>query len=92
MDKIGWVMNKQAESRKMIVYGKEGCHLCEEMIASLRVLQKQSRFEMEVINIDRNEYLMQLYSDRVPVLFSVNESKELCHYSLDSDVVDAYFS
>lgn len=92
MDKIALVMNNQAESRKLIVYGKEGCHLCEEMIASLEVLQKESRFELEVINIDGNEYLMRLYCDRVPVLFSVNENKELCHYFLDSDVVDTYLS
>lgn len=85
-------MNSQVEPRKLIVYGREGCHLCEEMIASLRVLQKKIWFELEVINIDENEHLTRLYNDRVPVLFAVNENKELCHYFLDSDVINAYLS
>ena len=84
--------NNQAELRKVIVYGRDGCHLCEEMIASLQILQKKSYFELEIINIDEDKNLAQLYDDRVPVLFAVNENKELCHYFLDSDVVDTYFS
>lgn len=85
-------MNSLTELRKLAVYGREGCHLCEEMIASLRDLQKKFRFEFEVINIDGDENLVQLYGERVPVLFAVKEKKELCHYFLDSKVFNAYFS
>jgi len=85
-------MNNQAEFRKLVVYGREGCHLCEEMIVSLRVLQEKSRFELEIVDIDRNEHLTRSYNDRVPVLFAVNENKELCHHFLDSDVINAYLS
>lgn len=86
------VVDNQMQSKKLIVYGREGCHLCEEMITSLQDLQKKSRFEFEVVNIDDDERLAQLYTERVPVLFAVNENKELCHYFLDTAVVNAYLS
>lgn len=74
------------------MYGREGCHLCEDMIASLRSLQKKIQFEFEVINIDNDENLIQLYGERVPVLFAVEEQKELCHYFLDSEAFNAYLA
>lgn len=85
-------MDTPADLKKLIVYGREGCHLCEEMIDSLRILQKEVRFEFDVINIDEDENLVELYNERVPVLFAVKEQKELCHYFLDSTVIKAYLS
>lgn len=83
-------MNSATKPRRVVVYGREGCHLCEDMIASLRSLQKKIQFEFEVINIDNDENLIQLYGERVPVLFAVEEQKELCHYFLDSEAFNAY--
>ncbi|MBE7526555.1 glutaredoxin family protein [Betaproteobacteria bacterium PRO4] len=85
-------MNNQVIPKKFLVYGREGCHLCEEMIASLRELQQKKQFELDIINVDNNEQLTQLYGEKVPVLFAVNENKELCHYFLDAGVVDTYLS
>ncbi|MXS79356.1 Glutaredoxin-like domain [Nitrosomonas eutropha] len=85
-------MNNRTELRKLIVYGREGCHLCEDMIASLGDLQKEFRFEFVVINIDKDENLTRLYNKRVPVLFAVKEKKELCHYFLDLEAFNAYLA
>jgi len=85
-------MNSATKPKRMIVYGREGCHLCEEMTAALRSLQKKIQFEFEVINIDNDKNLIQLYGERVPVLFAVEEQKELCHYFLDSDAFNAYLA
>lgn len=85
-------MNSATNPRRVVVYGREGCHLCEDMIASLRSLQKKIQFEFEVINIDNDENLIQLYGERVPVLFAVEEQKELCHYFLDLEAFNAYLA
>lgn len=85
-------MNSATNLRRVVVYGREGCHLCEDMIASLRSLQKKIQFEFEVINIDNDENLIQLYGERVPVLFAVEEQKELCHYFLDLEAFNAYLA
>lgn len=85
-------MSNLIEPKKLAMYGREGCHLCEEMVGSLRDLQEKFQFEFEIINIDHDDHLTRLYGDRVPVLFAVKEKKELCHYFLDSDVFNAYFA
>lgn len=79
-------------SNKFIVYGRKDCHLCEDMVTALRDLQRKFQFEFEVVDIDIDEKLVQLYSERVPVLFAVKEAKEVCHYFLDVDVLSHYFS
>jgi thiol-disulfide isomerase/thioredoxin len=78
--------------KKFIVYGREDCHLCEDMMTTLRNLQQEFLFEFERINIDKDKNLIQLYSDRVPVLFAVKEEKELCHYFIDTVAFNNYFT
>lgn len=85
-------MNNLVQSKKLIVYAREGCHLCEEMISSLGVLQTKNKFKFEVVDIDNDAHLVGLYNERVPVLFDAIAKKELCHYFLDQAVFDAYLA
>ncbi len=80
--------------KKLIVYGRRDCHLCQEMIASLQKLQKQIQFEFEVIDIDSDPELVSQYNERVPVLVSATTGRqdEICHYHLDDAALDAYFA
>ena len=50
------------------VYSRIGCHLCEDAEAILKSLQGELSFELEVIDIDKNPHLVNLYSDQVPVI------------------------
>jgi len=50
------------------VYSRHGCHLCEDAEKTLRNLQKELNFEMEVIYIDANETLEKMYGHEVPVI------------------------
>lgn len=78
---------------RLIVYGREECHLCQEMITSLQALQKQIHFEFQMIDIDNDPELARLYNDRVPVLVSAAPAhEEICHYHLDVAALDAYFA
>lgn len=78
---------------KLIVYGREDCHLCQEMIASLQALQTQIPFEFEVIDIDNDPELVRLYNERIPVLVSAEGRRaEICHYYLDVAALGAYFA
>ena len=38
--------------RSLIVYHREGCHLCEQMVASLFQFQKELKYEIKQIDID----------------------------------------
>jgi glutaredoxin len=50
------------------VYSRIGCHLCEDAEAILKSLQEELTFDIEVINIDKDPALVNLYSDQVPVI------------------------
>jgi glutaredoxin len=50
------------------VYSRIGCHLCEDAEAILKSLQGELAFELEVIDIDKDPSLINLYSDQVPVI------------------------
>ena len=72
---------------RLTVISRSYCHLCEEMIAGLKLLQGRYAFEVEVIDVDRHPELEEKWGDKVPVL--LDGERELCRYFLDADVVDA---
>ncbi|HXN15455.1 MAG TPA: glutaredoxin family protein [Usitatibacter sp.] len=75
---------------KLTVLARAYCHLCEEMIAALKHLQGRFSFEIEVIDVDRHPRLEEKWGDKVPVL--LDGERELCHYHLDLEAVDARLS
>lgn len=77
------------ENVSLIVYGREECHLCLEMIAALQELQKRRSFSFSFVDIDDDLDLKKRYGEKVPVLTSLN-NQEICHYHLDIAVLDAY--
>jgi glutaredoxin len=74
----------------LTVYGREHCHLCQDMIAALQELQAQLHFSLDVIDVDSDDSLKLRYGERVPVLVAGGE--EICHYHLDPVALDAYFT
>jgi glutaredoxin len=50
------------------VYSRHGCHLCENALEILTPLSKELDFEIEIINIQDNQELINLYSDQIPVI------------------------
>lgn len=50
------------------IYSRLGCHLCEDAEGTLKSLQADLSFDIEVIDIDRDPELVKLYSDQVPVI------------------------
>jgi glutaredoxin len=67
------------------VYSKPDCHLCEEALATLRVLQRQLRFELRELDITTDDGLHRSYFERIPVI-SV-DGEELCEHILQEALV-----
>jgi glutaredoxin len=72
---------------KLTVLSREYCTLCNEMISALKRFQGRYDFEIEVIDVDRHPTLEEKWGGKVPVL--LDGDRELCHYYLDLEVVDA---
>ena len=59
------------------MYYREGCHLCEQMVASLHEQQIKHQhelsFDIEIIDIDEDPELVKRYDVDVPVVQYQNE-------------------
>ncbi len=49
------------------IFGRTGCHLCEDALKLLQSMQDELNFEIEEILIDGNEELEKLYGEKIPV-------------------------
>jgi len=52
----------------VVVYLREGCHLCETVKETLVQLQGGADFHWREVDIDANPQLRQKYNDEVPVV------------------------
>ncbi|HEY2182304.1 MAG TPA: glutaredoxin family protein [Solirubrobacteraceae bacterium] len=65
----------------VMVYSREGCHLCEEAVATLRRLQPELGFDLAERDIDADESLQRAYFERVPVI--ALDGEELSDFFVD---------
>lgn len=79
---------------KLTIYGRQWCHLCEDMRLALLPLQEEFGFHLSVRDVDEEEPLAACYGERVPVLTAEDEAEEveLCHYHLDEVAVRRFLS
>ncbi len=73
---------------ELVVYGRQYCHLCSDMLAALEALRGEYAFSIKAVDVDADPALVALYDETVPVL--VAEGRELCHYFLDEAKVREY--
>lgn len=56
------------KSRRVTLYTRRGCHLCEEAETLLERLSKEMGFTWSAVDIDRDADLRQRYHHSVPVI------------------------
>ena len=49
------------------IYGRTGCHLCEDALTLLQSMKIELDFEIKEILIDGNEELERMYGEQIPV-------------------------
>ena len=53
---------------QVTLYGKPGCHLCEEARAVVDEVRARRPFELEEVDITRDPTLEATYRERIPVI------------------------
>ena len=71
-------------ARRIRVYSRQGCHLCEILVEELLPLIR-GRLELEVVDIDTRPELAGEYGTRVPVVEYAGRT--ICQYTLDGDAI-----
>jgi hypothetical protein len=76
-----------------VLYSRNWCHLCEDMLAALRALEPPGQpFDVAVLDVDADPALVARFDELVPVLYGDPAQPELCHYFLDEAAVRAYLA
>jgi glutaredoxin len=53
---------------EVTVYGRPGCHLCDEALAVLRRLRAEAGFALHTVDIEDDPQLLRAYLERIPVI------------------------
>jgi glutaredoxin len=54
--------------KKVVLYTKAGCHLCENAKAVILSVRRSVAFELQEVDIARDEELFDLYKHDIPVV------------------------
>ena len=54
--------------QKILFYSRPGCSLCEEGFLTLRLVQEDIPFKIEILNIEDDELLHEKYMLMIPVV------------------------
>ena len=54
--------------KMVIVYGRSGCHLCEDALAIIERVRARVPFQLEQRDIESDEGLFKRYLERIPVV------------------------
>jgi glutaredoxin len=69
----------------LTLYGKPGCHLCEEARAAVARVVEHSSHELQEVDITLDPVLHRRYGERIPVL--VLDGEEVFEFVVDEAVL-----
>ncbi len=73
--------------RTLTLYGRPGCHLCDEARAALERVRADVPFALEEVDIERDDALLRRYLERIPVVALGGE--ELFEFFVDEAALAA---
>jgi hypothetical protein len=66
---------------EVVLYGKAGCHLCEEARAEVEAVRARRPFALREVDVSLDPVLYARYGERIPVL--VVAGQEAFEYHVD---------
>jgi glutaredoxin len=67
--------------RTITLYGRPGCHLCDDARAALERMRATHPFELDDVNIESDDRLLARYLERIPVI--ALDGEELFDFFVD---------
>ena len=72
------------------LYGRPGCHLCEEALAVVHRVRADVPFDLHERDIEADDALLRAYLERIPVI--AVDGEELFELFVDEDALRAAVS
>ena len=67
------------------VYGRPGCHLCDDALAVLERVRAETPFALDSVDIEQDDALLAAYLERIPVICV--DGQEICELFLDEEAL-----
>jgi glutaredoxin len=67
------------------LYGRRGCHLCDDARAALERVRATHPFLLEEVDVERDDALLKAYLERIPVI--ALDGEELFDFFVDEDAL-----
>jgi glutaredoxin len=74
---------------QVVVCTKEGCHLCENVIASLKKMQETNSFKLSTVDITKDSGLFERFKDMIPLVEIDGEIRLAGVVLSDSNALDS---
>jgi glutaredoxin len=71
--------------RTVTLYGRAGCHLCDDARAALERVRANRPFELAEVDIERDDALLARYLERIPVV--ALDGEELFDFFVDEEAL-----
>jgi glutaredoxin len=71
--------------KTVTLYGRSGCHLCDDARAALERIRAEHPFILEEIDIEADDALLRRYLERIPVIALGGE--ELFDFFVDEEAL-----
>ena len=68
---------------EVVLYGKAGCHLCDEARAEVQAARERRPFELTEVDVSLDPVLHARYGERIPVL--TVDGAEAFEFHVDAD-------
>jgi len=78
-------VNERRAEPRLSIYTREGCSLCEQMIAEVQAQAGGHGLTIEILDVDADERARARYGLKVPVLLV--DGEPVCSGRLDADVL-----
>jgi glutaredoxin len=72
---------------KVVLYGRPGCHLCEDALAVLERVRGRTAFALEQVDIESDDALFRRYLERIPVV--TIDDREAFELFVDEQALEA---
>ena len=73
-------------TRTVLVYGRPGCHLCEEALAVIKASRARVGFDLHEVDIESDDELLRRYLERIPVVMI--DGREAFELFVDSEAFE----
>jgi glutaredoxin len=71
--------------RTVTLYGRPGCHLCDEARMVLERIRATHPFRLDEVDIETDDALMKRYLERIPVV--AVDGAEVCELFVDENAL-----